>query len=147
MQKTYTYDPTKIGSAGVDKMRFELGDTMTEGAQETCALSNEEYDALIKSSRTWKRAKLAALESVMRRFGMEVDTTVGPLKLEMQARAEFWRKQYEELKAEGAANTIPVPGKASPETGKDGGHYFYGGMHDNEHARQGGERNLLFKTR
>ena len=93
MKKTYTYNPEKIGEQGVDRMRFELGDTMVEGAEETSALSNEEYTAIIAAKKTWKRAKLAALESIMRRFGMEVNTTVGPLKLEMQARAEFWRKQ------------------------------------------------------
>ena len=144
MKKTYTYNPEKIGEQGVDRMRFELGDTMVEGAEETSALSNEEYTAIIAAKKTWKRAKLAALESIMRRFGMEV----GPLKLEMQARAEFWRKQYEQLKKECGADTVPTAGKASPESGADGGHYFYGGMHDNVYAKDGGgERDLLFKTR
>lgn len=79
---------------------------------------------------------------------MEVNTTVGPLKLEMQSRAEFWRKQYEQLKKECGADTVPTAGKASPESGTDGGHYFYGGMHDNAYAKTGGgERDLLFKTR
>lgn len=148
MKKTYTYNPEKIGEQGVDRMRFELGDTMVEGAEETSALSNEEYTAIIAAKKTWKRAKLAALESIMRRFGMEVNTTVGLLKLEMQARAEFWRKQYEQLKKECGADTVPTAGKASPESGADGGHYFYGGMHDNVYAKDGGgERDLLFKTR
>lgn len=148
MKKTYSYDPVKIGSPGVDRMRFEIGDTMVEGEQETCALSDEEYKAIIEAEKTWKRAKLAVLESIMHRFGMEVNTTVGPLKLEMQARAEFWRKQYEKLKEECAAGTVPTAGKVSPESGKDGGHYFYGGMHDNMYARsEGGERNLLSETR
>lgn len=97
-KKTYTYNPEKIGEPGVDRMRFEIGDTMVEGEQETSALCNEEYEAIIAARKTWKRAKLAVLESIMRRFGMEVNTTVGPLKLEMQSRAEFWRKQYEQLK-------------------------------------------------
>lgn len=146
MKKTYTYNPEKIGEQGVDRMRFELGDTMVEGAEETSALSNEEYTAIIAAKKTWKRAKLAALESIMRRFGMEVNTTVGPLKLEMQSRAEFWRKQYEQLKKECGADTVPTAGKASPESGTDGGHYFYGGMHDNAYAKTGGgERDLLFK--
>ena len=126
-KKTYTYNPEKIGEPGVDRMRFE---------------------AIIAARKTWKRAKLAVLESIMRRFGMEVNTTVGPLKLEMQSRAEFWRKQYEQLKKECGADTVPTAGKASPESGTDGGHYFYGGMHDNAYAKTGGgERDLLFKTR
>ena len=147
-KKTYTYNPEKIGEPGVDRMRFEIGDTMVEGEQETSALCNEEYEAIIAARKTWKRAKLAVLESIMRRFGMEVNTTVGPLKLEMQSRAEFWRKQYEQLKKECGADTVPTAGKASPESGTDGGHYFYGCMHDNAYAKTGGgERNLLFKTR
>lgn len=127
-------------------MRFEIGDTMVEGERGTCALSDEEYIAIIAAKSSWKRAKLGVLESIMRRFGMEVNTTVGPLKLEMQARAEFWRKQYEQLKAECGADTVPTMGRPSVESGKDGGHYFYGGMHDNENACRGGERNLLSKT-
>ena len=147
-KKTYTYNPEKIGESGVDRMRFEIGDTMVEGEQETSALCNEEYEAIIAARKTWKRAKLAVLESIMRRFGMEVNTTVGPLKLEMQSRAEFWRKQYEQLKKECGADTVPTAGKVSPESGTDGGHYFYGGMHDNAYAKTGGgERDLLFKTR
>lgn len=151
MKRSYNYDPSKIAVSGVDKMRFELGDTMTEGEAETCALCDEEYAAIIASARTWKRAKLHCLESIMHRFGYEVNTTVGPMKLELQARAEFWKKLYDKLKAECPdGTTVPGMGKASPESGKDGGHYFYGGMHDNENAAAasgGGERNLLFKTR
>lgn len=147
MRRSYTYNPAKLGDKGVNQMRFEIGDTMVEGERETCALSDEEYAAIIAAKPSWKRAKLGILESIMRRFGMEVNTTVGPLKLEMQARADFWKKQYDQLKAECGAETVPTMGKASPESGKDGSHYFYGGMHDNESAGNGGDRNLLFKTR
>ena len=145
-KRAYTYDPGQLGDKGLNQMRFEIGDTMVEGEKETCALRDEEYLSIISTRKSWKKAKLAVLESIMRRFGMEVNTTVGPLKLEMQARAEFWRKQYEQLKAECGADIAPTAGKASPESGKDGGHYFYGGMHDNEYADNGGDRNLLFKT-
>lgn len=52
---TYVYDPSKIAENGKDRMRFELGDTMVEGAAETCALCDEEYsnafDAL--EPHTW----------------------------------------------------------------------------------------------
>ena len=51
MKKTYSYDPVKIGSPGVDRMRFEIGDTMVEGEQETCALSDEEYKAIIEAEK------------------------------------------------------------------------------------------------
>ena len=73
-KKTYTYNPEKIGEPGVDRMRFEIGDTMVEGEQETSALCNEEYEAIIAARKTWKRAKLAVLESIMRRYGRTVET-------------------------------------------------------------------------
>ena len=36
---TYTYEPGNITTAGLDLMRFELGDTMVEGGADTCALT------------------------------------------------------------------------------------------------------------
>lgn len=38
---TYTYEPGNITTAGLDLMRFELGDTMVEGGADTCALTDE----------------------------------------------------------------------------------------------------------
>ena len=35
---TYSYDPTKIRERGKDQMRFELGDTVTEGGADTCSV-------------------------------------------------------------------------------------------------------------
>ena len=146
-RETYTYDPALIGDKGVNQMRFEIGDTMTYGGKETSALCNEEYAAIIASRKSWKRAKLAVLESIMRRFGFEVNTTVGPLKLEMQARADWWKQQYDKLKEECGADIEPTMGMPSPETMLDGGHYFYGGMHDNAEAGSaGGDHDLLSKT-
>ena len=34
---TYSYDPARIRERGKDQMRFELGDTVTEGGADTCA--------------------------------------------------------------------------------------------------------------
>ena len=48
-QLTYTYDASKIAEHGLDQMRFELGDTMVEGGVETCALSDQEYKAVIEA--------------------------------------------------------------------------------------------------
>lgn len=79
-EKNYTYDPARIGEKGKDRMRFELGDTMVEGGAETTALTDEEITAVLGIYPTrWKKAKLALVESVCRRFSYEVDTRVGPL--------------------------------------------------------------------
>lgn len=130
----YTYDPTKITENGKDRMRFELGDTMVEGGADTSALTDEEIEAAIAAYPKWKRAKLFLLESLYRRFAYEVNTRTGPLTLEMQERAKQWKKDYDDLKKEIAAESVSVP----PLFGNDGGSkhpYFYTGMQENERAK------------
>lgn len=101
LAKTYEYDPAKIKDNGKDRMRFELGDTMVEGASDTCALTDEEIEAALSIyPDRWKRAKLALLESICRRFAYEVNTTEGPVRLELMSRAKLWREDYEALKKE-----------------------------------------------
>ena len=72
MAGAYTYDPSKLSDRGKDLMRFELGDTMVEGREKTSALSDEEYEALLEMNKNWKRAKLACIESIFRRFSYEL---------------------------------------------------------------------------
>ena len=87
--RSFTYDPTKIPENGKDRMRFELGDTMVEGAEETCALTDEEYAAaLTMYPKRWRKDKIACLRSIVTRFMYEVDTKVGPLSLSLHQRAE-----------------------------------------------------------
>jgi len=125
MVGTYTYNPAQINQQGKDRMRFELGDTMVEGHEETCALSDEEYSAILELyPNKWKRAKLALIESILRRFSYEVDTKVGPLSLGLKGRVEMWREMYKELKAEiGSSPSISAKVNKPP--------YFYTGMMDN----------------
>lgn len=131
--RTYTYDPSKIQENGKDRMRFELGDTMVEGEAETCALSDEEYTAILAlHPNKWRKAKLALLSSIMHSFMYEVDTKVGPLSLSLRQRAEAWKAMYDELKAEDAMMAVP---SAHPQA-ISSQHYFYEGMHDNR--EQGG---------
>lgn len=72
MPGTYQYEPGNIAEYGKDRMRFELGDVMVEGKEKTCALCDEEYNAVIPekvpTARQWKKAKLRCLESIMRKF-------------------------------------------------------------------------------
>lgn len=126
--KTYTYDPTKIKEKGKDRMRFELGDTMVEGGSDTAALTDEEINAVLEMyPNKWKKAKLALVESICRRFSYEVDTDVGPLSLGLQARVEVWREMYKELKAELGNYAVPSANPAAIS----GDAYFYTGMMDN----------------
>ena len=48
MPGTYQYEPENIAKYGKDRMRFELGDVMVEGKEKTCALCDEEYNAVIQ---------------------------------------------------------------------------------------------------
>ena len=132
----YTYEPGKVTESGKDRMRFELGDTMVEGGSDTAALTDEEIRAALDAHPvSWKRAKLMLLESLYRRFSYEVDTKTGPLSLGMHGRAELWKKDYEDLKKEVAAESCSVPGDAAGGSRKPP--YFYTGMQQNERMRHG----------
>lgn len=139
--ETYTYDPALIGEYGKDRMRFELGDTMVCDGKLTCALCDEEYLVLLDgatTARAWKKAKLACLESIFRRFSYEPDTKAGPLSLSLGERARLWKEEYEKLKDD------LKKGAASPEAinllagnGAGGHHappYFYAGMMSTEES-------------
>ena len=141
---TYSYDATKIGERGKDRMRFELGDIMVEGMEQTSALSDEEYNAIIQAyPGKWKKAKLALIESIMRRFSYEVDTDVGPLSLSLRQRYDDWKAMYDQLKKEVCAATVPSANPAAI----NGGHYFTEGLHNNPNAggteAKGGGRRVL----
>lgn len=131
MVKGYSYDPTKIKEPGVYRMRFELGDTMVEGGAETSALADAEIEAVLEMyPKKWKRAKLALLESICRRFAYEPDTKSGPVSFSLGDRAKLWREDYEKLKKEVALESCSVPASASGGSSKPP--YFYTGMHRNE---------------
>ena len=106
--KAYNYDPTKITEYGIDRMRFELGDTMVEGEENTSALTDAEYQAAIDCYPTsWKKAKLMCVESIYHRYLYECDTETGPLKYDLTERAKMWEARYKQLKAE--VDKIGVP--------------------------------------
>ncbi len=63
--------------------------------EKTCALTDEEYNAILKMHSNWKRAKLACIESIFRRFSYEPDTATGPLSFQFGARAKLWQEEYE----------------------------------------------------
>ncbi len=132
-QLTYTYDPGQIGTSKKDRMRFELGDTAVEGGAETCALSDEEINAVLSLyPNRWKMAKFKLVESVYMRFASEIDTRVGPLSLNLQDRADHWKKLYDDMKKEVSGLAAPsVNPSALGEGAVDGGHYFYSGMMSN----------------
>ena len=81
---TYSYNPADLKGNTMSRMRFELGDTMVQGAENTCAVTDEEINAAIEMyPKSWKKAKLMLVESIYRRFSYEVDTKTGPLSLSL----------------------------------------------------------------
>lgn len=135
---TYSYDPTKIRERGKDRMRFELGDTLTDGGADTCALADEEYDAVLnglKEGRSaWLRAKLSVLEAILFKLSYQVNTRIDVLQYDLGDRAAHWQKLYDTLKKQvvGAAS-IPTLAPSIIETPP----YFHKGMEENPRAMHG----------
>ncbi|MGN0405993.1 MAG: hypothetical protein ACI4F1_12265 [Bariatricus sp.] len=131
MDVKYSYDPSNVAEYGKDRMRFEIGDTMTEGGSDTAALTDAEIQAAIEMHpKKWKKAKLMLLESIYRRFSYEVNTRTGPLSLDLQERAKLWKEAYKELKKEVDMESCSVPSHANG--GNEKPPYFYTGMQQNE---------------
>ncbi len=135
---TYSYDPTKIKARGKDQMRFELGDTQTDGGADTCALSDEEYDAMLDGlkdgKKTWQYAKLAVLEAILFKMSYQVDTKIDVLQYSFGARAEKWKQLYDTLKKQVLSTaSVPTLAPSIRETPP----YFHKGMEENPRAMHG----------
>lgn len=136
---TYSYDPTQIRAGGKDQMRFELGDTYTEGGAETCALADEEYEAVLaerkEGGKAWVRAKLAVLEAILFKMSYQTDTKIDVLQYSgLGDRAERWRKMYDDLRKRTlAASSVPSLAPSAAGTAP----YFHKGMGENPRAMHG----------
>jgi hypothetical protein len=136
MDLTYTYDPTQIKAKGKDQLRFEFGDTNVGGGAETCALSDEEYKALLEGLRTdskkaWLFVKLTILEGIMFKLSYMVDTKIDVLSYALGQRADLWKRLYDDLRAQYVA-LMNVPTMADSAARKPP--YFHTGMDDNRRA-------------
>lgn len=126
MSASYNYDPAKLKEKGMDLMRFQLGDTMVEGKGKTCALSDEEYNIILKMNTDWKRAKCACIESIFRRFSYQPDIETGPLSIQFGERAKLWKEEYEKLRKELSSSSLSATSILTQSSG--GEPYFYTGM-------------------
>ena len=102
----YSYNPNAITENGVDRLRFELGDTTFNPAELTAALSDEEYQAVLDMNRHWK----------------------GPVSYDFSSRVEVWKDLYNRLKNEASISVPPVSGN---DYGQVRPPYFYEDMHSN----------------
>lgn len=131
MAAHYSYDPLKCMDGGINQMRFELGDTVTEEEGLPSLLSDEEYFAIIKAfPGRWKRAKLQCLEAIMMKLSYEVDTSVDGLSYSLNQRAERWQTMYDKLKKE-LQCSVPSASSVLPQSIQNKPYYFHTNMHAN----------------
>lgn len=119
--RTYNYDPSKLREKGVDRMRFELGDTTFAPGELTAALCDEEYQALLDEHKTWESAKIECLRAILMKFSHQVTMSVNGLSYSFSDRIAVW---HEMLKAAEAGRR----GVAPRSTGPLGCSYFYADM-------------------
>lgn len=130
MGASYNYDPAKIEKPGVDRMRFELGDTVLNPGKLTAALCDEEYAAILKQHKRWKKAKLKCLEAILMRFAHQVDVNVDGLSYSFSQRVEFWKKLYDDTKKD-VNVAVPIADPRALNGMSGGPPYFYEDMNTN----------------
>lgn len=123
---TYSYDPSKINDNSFNQMRFEIGDVYVDDSANTSLLSDEEYVAIIESSKNWKAAKIKILKQILLMFAYEVDYTIDGFSLKLSDRYNRFKKMLEDLLHEDA---LPIVNDKFISS--KGGHYFYYGMLEN----------------
>lgn len=131
---TFSYDPTRITTRGKDRMRFELGDTVTDMEGISAVLCDEEYTAILTEHKSWKRARYECLKAIVMKLSYEVNTSVGGLSYSLDQRAARWKKMLdEEKKALVGAMAVPTagdPGSLMPHPNGETP-YFYNDIHRN----------------
>lgn len=117
--------------ASADMPRAER-DIEVEGGADTCALADEEYDALIAETygagKSWKVAQYRCLQAIVSRMAMMIDVNIDGMKLDMESRYQRWLimlRCKEKL----------LMGLSSPLTSRSRtGYAITKGIHDNPRA-------------
>ena len=130
MAKTYSYCPENITENSIDKMRFELGDTMIEGGADTCVLCDEEYAAILAQCKTWQKAKIECLKAIVMKLCYEVDYKVNDMSLSLSDRYKHFKAMLKEIEKKQQAGAFVSKNTTAKETKP----YFYLGMQQNPKA-------------
>ena len=96
---TYTYSPELINDGGLNQLRFELGDVFTAEPAKEAYISDEEIIAALEGSKNFTWAKYRLLGTLLHRFAFECDTTVDKVSWKLSQRLQFWRDEYNRLRA------------------------------------------------
>lgn len=115
-------------------MRFELQDNVIEGGEVTCALCDEEYQAIIENEKGWKRAKLKCLKAIVTKVAYEVNTSTDGLSYSLSERYDRWKAMYDELKAETIV-AVPTCDPAALQGPPGEPPYFHTDLHTNYRKR------------
>lgn len=126
---TYSYNPLNLAREGVDKMRFELGDTAVDAEGLSSPLCDEEYAAMLGQHENWRRAKIACLRAIVMKLAYEVDTSVDGLSYSLHQRFDRWKAMLDEEEKK-ALPGIPLvnDGALPPHNSTP---YFYNDLHAN----------------
>lgn len=127
---TYSYNPAQMNESKVYRMRLELGDTTFAPGELTAALSDEEYQYIIGSTKNWRKAKLRCLDAILMRFAHQVDFSMDGLSYSFSQRVEFWRQMRDDMRKE-ASLAVPTADPLALNGRLGGEPYFYNDMHEN----------------
>lgn len=133
MAAHYTYEPSKCQDGGVDQMRFELGDTVTDMDGITSPLSDEEYAAILKKyGKNWRMAKYKCLEAICMKLAYEVNTSVAGLSYNLEGRADRFKQMLDDAKKElKALGSVPRAGNPTSLMPHGRTPYYYNDMQTN----------------
>lgn len=133
MTPTYSYDPTQITENGINKMRFELGDTVVDMGPASSPLCDEEYQAIIDQygQKSWRKARFMCLSAIVMKLAYEVDTSVDGLSYSLSQRYDRWKAMKDKEEAALAAMCgVPIA-RADALMPAGGTPYFYNDMQAN----------------
>lgn len=68
--------------------------------EKSAYLTDEEINAAIEGSSTWRRAKFRLVDSLLHRFAYEVDTKISEAEWKLNQRVDEWKDLWKRLKAE-----------------------------------------------
>lgn len=130
---TFSYSPEKCQDGGMDQMRFELGDTVTDLDGITAVLCDEEYKAILdKHGKNWRKAKYLCLDAICKKLSYEVNTSIDGLSYSLSERFNRFDAMRKDAKKELAAiSGVPRAGNPRSLMPHGGTPYFYNDMHRN----------------
>lgn len=103
---TWTGDP---GASTIEKIRWEIGDTDSTKPKFTDAEIQYAYD----EEFTVNRAAARLCEQLATKYSDQVDRSLGPLRVSLSQKADFYYKRAKALRARSSEYATPYAGGIS----------------------------------